>query len=199
MLVKLVPGDHPINKIWSKLDHFVALRTIVYNYETVQLTMIVIKFALRFAPRSNLTKIFVLFRKLHRFFQQRKNIYNHEKVQLTTKGGEILLQFLKRIGSMGLFYKTYYDHNLRIFVRSQCLPLESRSSLVYCLWVKPGAYRTERFFTQVGSGLARKHQTRLERLARDKHSRILQKFVNYEKVLQYRPKGLYHKTLYVRY
>ncbi len=32
-------------------------------------------------------------------------------------------------------------------------------------------------FTQVGSILTRKHQTKLERIARDKHSSLLQKFV----------------------
>ncbi len=37
----------------------------------------------------------------------------------------------------------------------------------------------ERSFTQVGSGLTRKHYTRLERLAKDKHSSLLQKSVNY--------------------
>jgi hypothetical protein len=31
----------------------------------------------------------------------------------------------------------------------------------------------------VGFGLTQKYQTRLERLARDKHSRLLQTFVNY--------------------
>ncbi len=34
-------------------------------------------------------------------------------------------------------------------------------------------------FTQVGSGLTHKHQTRQERLAKDKPSSLLQKFVNY--------------------
>ncbi len=37
----------------------------------------------------------------------------------------------------------------------------------------------ERCFTWVGSGLTCKHVTRLERLARDKHSRLLRKYVNY--------------------
>ncbi len=50
-----------------------------------------------------------------------------------------------------------------------CLSLASLSSLVECLWVRPGASypRVEH--------LTRKHCTRLERLARDKHSSLLQK------------------------
>jgi hypothetical protein len=46
-----------------------------------------------------------------------------------------------------------------------CLSLPNFSSLVSCLWVGPG--------------LARKHWTRLEKLARDKHSSLLRKSVNY--------------------
>jgi len=45
-----------------------------------------------------------------------------------------------------------------------------------------GAYPSEApfsFFTRVGSGLTHKHLTRLEKLAEDKHSRLLHKFVNY--------------------
>ncbi len=34
-------------------------------------------------------------------------------------------------------------------------------------------------FTQVGSGLTHKHYTSLEKLAKDKDSRLLQTFVNY--------------------
>ncbi len=34
-------------------------------------------------------------------------------------------------------------------------------------------------FTQFGSGLTNKHQIRLEKLAKDKPSSVLQKFVNY--------------------
>jgi hypothetical protein len=40
---------------------------------------------------------------------------------------------------------------------------------------------SERDFTQVGSGLANKHLTWLEKLARDKHSSLLQKLVNYDR------------------
>jgi hypothetical protein len=37
----------------------------------------------------------------------------------------------------------------------------------------------ERCFTRVGSGLTRKHYAKLESVARDKHSSLLQKSVNY--------------------
>jgi hypothetical protein len=37
----------------------------------------------------------------------------------------------------------------------------------------------ERYFTRVGSGLARKHWTRLEKLAREKRFSLLRKSVNY--------------------
>ncbi len=43
----------------------------------------------------------------------------------------------------------------------------------------PSSGALEIFFTQVGSGLTCKHLTRLEGLARDKHSSSLQKSVNY--------------------
>jgi len=44
----------------------------------------------------------------------------------------------------------------------------------------------ERCFTWVGSGLTRKHYTRLERLVREKHSSFLQKSVNYASKKFYR-------------
>jgi hypothetical protein len=47
----------------------------------------------------------------------------------------------------------------------------------------PGDYprvgSPERGFTRVGSSLSRKHQTRLERLGRDKYTSLFRKFVNY--------------------
>jgi hypothetical protein len=64
----------------------------------------------------------------------------------------------------------------------QCLSLESFFSLVQCLWVRPGAYpRVEHL---KGASLryvppACKHWTRLEKLARDKHSSFLRISVNY--------------------
>ncbi len=47
---------------------------------------------------------------------------------------------------------------------------------------KAGAYlsgASEKCFTRVCSGITRKHKTRLERLARDKRSCLLQKLINY--------------------
>jgi hypothetical protein len=43
----------------------------------------------------------------------------------------------------------------------------------------PQSGTPERYFTKVGTGLTHKRNTRLERLAGDKHSSFLQKFVNY--------------------
>jgi len=40
---------------------------------------------------------------------------------------------------------------------------------------------SEKCFTQVGFGLTRKQYTRLERLDRDQHCNLLQKFVNYSR------------------
>jgi hypothetical protein len=37
----------------------------------------------------------------------------------------------------------------------------------------------ERFFNRVGSCFTNRHETRLERLAMDKHSSLLRTFVNY--------------------
>ncbi len=73
------------------------------------------------------------------------------------------------------YYKTFYECKLQIFVISQSVC----PCLVRCLWVSPGAYprnaTPERRFTRVGFSLARKHQTRLERIARNKPSSLLQK------------------------
>ncbi len=59
------------------------------------------------------------------------------------------------------------------------------------MWVRPGAY-PERCFTQVGSGLIR-----LERLDRDKHSSLLQKSVNYGRIMFHSlgPRSLFDKTV----
>jgi len=43
----------------------------------------------------------------------------------------------------------------------------------------PDSRALDRCFTQVSSGLTSKHYTRLERLAKDKHSSLLRKSVNY--------------------
>jgi hypothetical protein len=50
---------------------------------------------------------------------------------------------------------------------------------------KAGAYLSEAPFgcstLVLAPGLTQKHQTRLERLTRDKHSSLLRKFVNYDR------------------
>ncbi len=46
----------------------------------------------------------------------------------------------------------------------------------------PKSGAPEGSFTRVGSGLTRKYWTRVERLARDKHSSVLVTFVNYGRI-----------------
>ncbi len=83
----------------------------------------------------------------------------------------------------GQCYKTFFVHNLRIFVISQsvCLGNPFQPSLMFAC--KAEAYPSEALFrcSTLGQapGLTRKHQTRLQKLARDKHSNLLQKSVNY--------------------
>ncbi len=80
-------------------------------------------------------------------------------------------------------YKTFYNRNLLIFIISysviflQAFP----PSLKFVGKARslPQSEASESFFTWVCSGLTSKHQTMLERLARDKRNSLLQKFVIY--------------------
>ncbi len=64
-------------------------------------------------------------------------------------------------------HKTFHGRNLQIFAISYCVcPWQALSNV--CGQGPSGA--PERCFNSVGSGLTRKHQTRLERLARDKRN-----------------------------
>ncbi len=101
-------------------------------------------------------------------------------------------------------YKTFSVHNLRTFVISQSVShRHSFSSLVLCFWVRPEAYHRmehlKRCFTWLGLGLAYKQQTRLERFARNKHSSLLRKSVNYgqKKFYNIGPWAQCYKTFYV--
>ncbi len=88
------------------------------------------------------------------------------------------------IFSWGLYYRTFCGRNLQIFVISQCLSLASFSSLILCLHLMPEPARVKHLSSSTlgqAPGLAPKHQTRLERLTRDKHSSLLQKYVNYDR------------------
>jgi hypothetical protein len=60
----------------------------------------------------------------------------------------------------------------------------------------PQSGTPERGFTLVGSGLTHKHWTRLEKLARDKHSIILRKSINYgqKKFYNIGPRSQFFKT-----
>ncbi len=100
---------------------------------------------------------------------------------------------------LGQCYKTYYGRNLRMFVISQSV----------CLWqafpvcCNAGAYPIEEHFrcSTLGQalGLAHKQQTRLEKFARDKHSSLLQKFVNYEQKKFYNIGPRSHLSSYFYY
>jgi hypothetical protein len=58
----------------------------------------------------------------------------------------------------------------------------------------------ERCFIHLGSSLTSKHETRLERLARDKHSSLFQKFVTYgrKKISKIGTKAQCYRTFFVR-
>ncbi len=70
-------------------------------------------------------------------------------------------------------YKTFYGRYLQIFVFVLGKPLQPSP-----MFVGKARGLPEKFFTWVGPSLTRKHQTRLERLARDKHSNLLRKSAN---------------------
>ncbi len=88
-------------------------------------------------------------------------------------------RFLKfgraRVGNepRGLYYETFYGRNLRIFVISSIV-------FVLCKPFQPSVMFVgkARSLPQSAS-LTRKHSTRLERIAIDKHSSLLRKSVNY--------------------
>ncbi len=80
-------------------------------------------------------------------------------------------------------YKTFYNCNLRMFVINECLSPAgfSKPILKFVGMARslPQIGAPRRCFTRVGSGHTCKHQTRMERLAKDTHSSLLQTFVKY--------------------
>ncbi len=80
----------------------------------------------------------------------------------------------------GQCYKTYYSHELQIFVMRVFAP-GSLSSLVYCLWARPGAYPIVKHQKGVSLGQALAHVQTLYYLARGKHSSLLLKLVTYDR------------------
>ncbi len=85
----------------------------------------------------------------------------------------------------GLYYKTYYGCNLCILVKSQSVCSWQAFPAQSILAGKAGAYPSEAPFkcSTLGQfpGLTHKHQTRLEKLTRDKHSSLLRKYINYSR------------------
>ncbi len=75
-----------------------------------------------------------------------------------------------KMQTWGQWYKTFYRHKLQL--SSSVLPLASIFQIILMFVGKarslPQSGALERCFTQVGSGFTCKHQTWLEKLARDK-------------------------------
>ncbi len=63
--------------------------------------------------------------------------------------------------------------------------MASLSSIVKCLWARPGAYPRVEYLKGASlgyaPGLTHKHKTRLDRLAKDKHSNLLGNSINYDR------------------
>ncbi len=83
------------------------------------------------------------------------------------------------------FYKTFQVSNLRNFRNEpECLSLAGsfQPSLMFVGkgWSLTMSRVHRKNFTRVGSGIARRHQIRLERLARDKRSSLLFHSINEE-------------------
>ncbi len=87
------------------------------------------------------------------------------------------------IGPWAQCYKTFLSINLQIFVirQSVCISQTFNPRLLFMGKARslPQSGVPERFFNTVGSCFTIKHKTRLERLARDKDSSLLQKYVDY--------------------
>ncbi len=81
-------------------------------------------------------------------------------------------------------YKTFYVRNLSMLVKSLSVfvpgrPFQHSKIFVAKFMSLPDNGAPKRYFTWVGSELTQKHWTRLERLARHKHSSLLPIFVYY--------------------
>ncbi len=116
-----------------------------------------------FHHRNSCLNILSIFKnimaKLINSFEKQKQYYDCNNY--------ILSQSYKRKSFLwGRYYKTFYGRNLRIFVINQSSCPRQTFPVQSNVWGQ----------AQV---LTRKHQTRLERLAREKHSILLRKFVNY--------------------
>jgi hypothetical protein len=75
--------------------------------------------------------------------------------------------------------KTFFVRNLRIIVFVPCKYYQPSLMFVSKTRSLPQSGASECCFIRVGSGLTCKHKIRLERLALDKHSSLLEKSINY--------------------
>ncbi len=90
----------------------------------------------------------------------------------------LILNF-ERISFIGQPYKTFYLRNSRVFVISQSVYPQQAFLGFSSLLVRPGAFpRVEHL---KGSSLTRRHQTWLERLARDKQCSLFKTLANYSR------------------
>ncbi len=95
----------------------------------------------------------------------------------------------QRKGPRALYYKTFYGRNLHIFVisLSVCSGKPFQSSLMFGSEARslPQSGAPGRCLIWVGSILTHKHQIGLKRFARDKHSSLLRKSINYSRKMFY--------------
>ncbi len=89
----------------------------------------------------------------------------------------------------GQCYKTFYGRNLRNFVTSYSVCPGKPFQLSLMFAGNARAYPSEALFRcstlWQTPGLTHKLQTRLERFARDNHTSLLQKFINYDRKMFY--------------
>jgi hypothetical protein len=86
--------------------------------------------------------------------------------------------------SRGQSYKTSYGRNISIFVISYSLSLASFSSLVQCLWARPRTYPRVEHLKDASLRLAPALPANIRlgwKAARDQHSSLLGKSVNYNR------------------
>ncbi len=114
------------------------------------------------------------------------NITHYNQISMQSKHSSLFQWEKKRfynIHTRAQCHKTFFVCNLLIFLIDQSVcPWQSFvTSLIFAGEARrlPQSGAIERCFSRVSSDLNRKHQTWPERLATDKSSHLLQKFLNY--------------------
>ncbi len=85
--------------------------------------------------------------------------------------------------AQGLYYKTFFGRNLRIIMISQsvCIWQAFTAQSNVCVGAYPGEAPFRCSTLGYAPGLTHKHQSRQERLARDKQSSLIRKSVDYDR------------------